>query len=430
MKKINVGIIGFGTVGKGVVKNLLKNGSAFSKKIGIPVKLVKVADKDIKSNRGIKLAKGMLVSNADLILEDESIDIVVELIGGIHPAKEFIKKALSKGKRVVTANKALLAEHGKELFEHAAKNNSEIFFEASIGGGIPVVKGLREGLAANKIYSIHAIINGTTNYILSRMGNEGISYREALKAAQKEGYAEANPKLDVGGMDSAHKIAILASLSSGKWIDLKDIHVKGIENVEQIDIDYARELGLVIKLLAVYKEKQDGIEVSVTPVMVKDKSMLAAVSAAYNAVLVEGDFVGNILYYGLGAGEKPTASAVVSDILDISRNILSGKSKPFILDFPNSRKKVKPMGKIRSRYYFRFRVIDKPGVLSKIAGVLGKHQISISSVIQKERNKGSAVPIVVMTHKACEKDVQKAIKLIDNLGMIKSKTVVYRVGGR
>ena len=197
MKKINVGIIGFGTVGKGVVKNLLKNSAAFSKKIGISVKLVKVADKNIKSNRGIKLAKGMLVSNPDLILEDDSIDIVVELIGGIHPAKEFIKKALSKGKRVVTANKALLAEHGKELFEHAAKNNSEIFFEASVGGGIPVLKGLREGLAANKIYSIHAIINGTTNYILSRMRDEGISYREALKAAQKEGYAEANPKLDV-----------------------------------------------------------------------------------------------------------------------------------------------------------------------------------------------------------------------------------------
>ncbi len=429
MKNIRVGIIGFGTVGKGVVKNLQKNTGVFSRDFGAPIELVRVVDKDIKTDRGIKLPEGMLVSDVEAIINDESIDIVVELIGGIEPAKTLIKKALSNGKSVVTANKALLAEYGEELFKHAGLNNREIFFEASVGGGIPIIKGLREGLAANRIFSIYAIINGTTNYILSRMKEERVSFKDALKAAKGEGYAEADSRLDISGMDSAHKIVLLSSIASGKWIELGKVNVEGIEKVEQIDIEYARELGFVIKLLAVYKEKSNGIEVRVNPTMVDDKGMLAAVTGAYNAILLEGDFVGNILYYGLGAGEKPTASAVVSDILDISRNIISGKSRPFIPDFPNKEKKIIDIGDIRSKYYFRFTVLDKTGVLSKIAGILGDNKISIASVIQKGRNKGNAVPIVVLAHKAYEKDMRRAIGIIDKLDVTKGKTVVYRVGG-
>ncbi|MCK9556045.1 homoserine dehydrogenase [bacterium] len=429
MKNIRVGIIGFGTVGKGVVKNLQKNTGVFSRDFGAPIELVRIADKDIKTDRGVKLPEGMLVSDVEAIINDESIDIVVELIGGIEPAKTLIKKALSNGKSVVTANKALLAEHGEELFKHAGLNNREIFFEASVGGGIPIIKGLREGLAANRIFSIYAIINGTTNYILSRMREEKVSFKDALKAAKGEGYAEADSGLDISGMDSAHKIVLLSSIASGKWIELRKVNVEGIEKVEQIDIEYARELGFVIKLLAVYKEKSNGIEVRVNPTMIDNKGMLAAVAGVYNAILLEGDFVGNILYYGLGAGEKPTASAVVSDILDISRNIISGKSKPFIPDFPNKEKKIIDIGDIRSKYYFRFTVLDKPGVLSKIAGILGDNKISIASVIQKGRNKGNAVPIVVLAHKAYEKDMRKAIGIIDKLDVTKGKTVVYRVGG-
>ncbi|MBN2191137.1 MAG: homoserine dehydrogenase, partial [Candidatus Aureabacteria bacterium] len=422
-------IIGFGTVGKGVVKNLQKNAGVFSRNFGAPVELVRIADKDVKTDRGVKLPEGMLVADAESIVNDKSIDIVVELIGGIEPAKSLIKKALANGKSVVTANKALLAEYGEELFRHAGSHNREIFFEASVGGGIPIIKGLREGLAANKIFSIYAIINGTTNYILSRMKEEKVSFKDALKAAKSEGYAEADSKLDISGMDSAHKIVLLSSIASGKWIELDKVYVEGIERVEQVDIEYARELGFVIKLLAVYKEKNNGIEVRVNPTMVDNKGMLAAVTGVYNAILLEGDFVGNILYYGLGAGEKPTASAVVSDILDVSRNMVAGKARPFIPDFPNREKKIIDIGDIRSKYYFRFTVLDKTGVLSRIAGVLGDNRISISSVIQKGRNKGNAVPIVVLTHKAYEKDMREAISIIDKLEVTKGNTVVYRVGG-
>ncbi|MDD5644844.1 MAG: homoserine dehydrogenase [bacterium] len=429
MKNIRIGIIGFGTVGRGVVKNLQRNLAVFRRHFGVPVELAKIADKDLKTDRGINIPQGMLISDAEEIVNDKSIDIVVELIGGIEPAMSLIKKALSNGKSVVTANKALLAEKGEELFKHAGLHNREIFFEASVGGGIPIIKGLREGLAANRIFSIYAIINGTTNYILSRMKEEKISFKDALKSAKDEGYAEADPRLDISGMDSAHKIVLLSSIASGKWIKLNEVYSEGIEKVDQIDIEYAKELGFVIKLLAVYKEKNNAIEVRVNPTMVGDKGMLAAVTGAYNAILLEGDFVGNILYYGLGAGEKPTASAVVSDILDISRNIISGKSRPFIPDFPNREKKIIGIGEIRSKYYFRFTVLDRTGVLSKIAGVLGDNKISISSVIQKGRNKGNAVPIVVLTHKAYERDMRDAIDIIDKMDVTKGKTVVYRVGG-
>ena len=340
-------------------------------------------------------------------------------------------KAIKNGKHVVTANKALLATHGKEIFKAAEKVGVKVGFEASVAGGIPIIKIISEGLVANKIKSIYGIINGTTNYILSKMSDENAGFSEVLKEAQKLGYAEADPTYDIEGIDSAHKLSILASLAYGAQFSIKDVYREGISWISAMDIEFARELGYKLKLLAIAKETNGKIELRVHPTMVPEDFLISKVDGVFNAVYVEGDAVGSTLYYGRGAGDMPTGSAVVSDIADISCNIVNktiGRNPLFSRD--EKGKNLLKMDDVRSRYFFRFSAIDKPGVLSRISGILGKYNISIASVIQKDRKEGKTVPLVVLTHIAREKDVLAAVKEINRLQIVTGKTVFIRVEGK
>ncbi|MCX7724007.1 MAG: homoserine dehydrogenase [Thermodesulfovibrio sp.] len=424
MKQVKIGIIGFGTVGTGTVKILLNQRELIKKRTGIDIILKRVADKDIKRPREITLPQGLLIPDAWEIINDPEIDIVVELVGGIHPAKDFIIEALKKGKHVVTANKALLAEHGNEIFSLAKEKGLQIGFEASVGGGIPIIKVMREGLVANKLLAIYGIINGTTNYILTKMTNEGIDFQDALRQAQELGYAEADPTLDIEGIDSAHKLTILASLAYGIPLSFNKTYCEGITKITAQDIAFAREFGYKIKLLAITKILNGEIELRVHPTMVPEDYLIAKVDGVFNAIYVEGDSVGATLYYGRGAGSMPTGSAVVADIVDIAKGV-----NPISLDF-SEKYSIKPIEEIESMYYFRFAALDRPGVLSKISGVFGEHNISIASVIQKGRSKGGAVPLVILTHKAKEKDVLEAVEKIDRLPVVAAKSVFIRVEGQ
>ncbi len=431
MRIINVGIIGFGTVGSGTAKILLSNREILSNKSGIDINIKKIADLDIKKDRGLKLPDNALINDAEKILNDPEIDIVVELIGGIKPAKDFILKAIRNKKHVVTANKALLAKEGNEIFSEAEKYGVEIGFEASVAGGIPIIKIIREGLIANKILAIYGIINGTSNYILTKMTDEGCEFADALKEAQRLGYAEADPTFDVEGTDSAHKLAILATLAYGMPLSLDKIYTQGITNITAQDIEFARELGYKIKLLAIAKSLDNKVELRVHPTMLPRDYFISKVDGVFNAVYVQGDAVGDALYYGRGAGDMPTGSAVVSDIIDIARNINKqsvGRINSNIAK--DSGLKIKNMDDVEAMYYFRFSALDKPGVLSKISGVLGNCNISIASVIQKGRRVGEAVPLIVLTHKAKEKDVVKAVSEIDKLSVVADKTLYIRVEGK
>jgi homoserine dehydrogenase len=428
---INVGIIGFGTVGTGTARILLNNRDLLRERTGIDINLKKIADIDIKRDRGIRLPKGILTAKADELFDDPDMHIVVELIGGTTVAKDLILKAIGSGKHVVTANKALLATHGAGIFRAAARRNIEIGFEASVAGGIPIVKVIREGLVANRIKAVYGIINGTTNYILTKMTEEKAEFSEVLKEAQKLGYAEADPTYDIEGIDSAHKIAILASLSYGSQFSIKDVYREGISWISPMDIEFARELGYKLKLLAIAKESDGKVELRVHPTMVPEEYLISKVDGVYNAVYVEGDAVGSTLYYGRGAGDMPTGSAVVSDIVEIARNIVTNSVGRIPLDSFRKKKSLMKMDDVQSMYYFRFSAIDKPGVLSKISGILGKYNISIVSVIQKGRHEGKAVPLVVLTHKARERNVLAAIKEINRLSMVVAgKTVFLRVEGK
>lgn len=428
---INIGIIGFGTVGTGTAGILIKNRKLLKDRTGVDINLKKIADLDIKRDRGIKLPKGVLTNNADSLIADPDIHIIVELIGGTTIAKELILKAIKSGKHVVTANKALLATHGKEIFKAAERSNVKVGFEASVAGGIPIIKIISEGLVANRIKSIYGIINGTTNYILSKMSDENAEFSEVLKEAQKLGYAEADPTYDIEGIDSAHKLAILASLAYGTQFTLKDVYREGISWISSMDIEFARELGYKLKLLAITKETNGKIELRVHPTMVPEDFLISKVDGVFNAVYVEGDAVGSTLYYGRGAGDMPTGSAVVSDIVDISCNIVNKNIGRNPLFFRAEKgKNLLKMDDVQSMYYFRFSAIDKPGVLSKISGILGKYNISIASVIQKDRREGKAVPLVVLTHLAREKDVLSAVKEINRLPIVAGKTVFIRVEGK
>ena len=428
---INIGIIGFGTVGTGTAKILIENRKLLRDRTGVDINLKKIADLDIKRDRGIKLPKGVLTTDADSVIKDPDIHIIVELIGGTTIAKEIMLKAIKNGKHVVTANKALLATHGKEIFKAAEKAGVKVGFEASVAGGIPIIKIISEGLVANRIKSIYGIINGTTNYILSKMSDENAGFAEVLKEAQKLGYAEADPTYDIEGIDSAHKLAILASLAYGTQFSLKDVYREGISWISSIDIEFARELGYKLKLLAITKETNGKIELRVHPTMVPEDFLISKVDGVFNAVYVEGDAVGSTLYYGRGAGDMPTGSAVVSDIADISCNIVNktvGRNPLFSRD--GNVKNLLKMDDVISRYFFRFSAIDKPGVLSRISGILGKYNISIASVIQKDRREGKTVPLVVLTHSAREKDVLAAVKEINRLQIVTGKTVFIRVEGK
>jgi homoserine dehydrogenase len=431
---ISVGMIGFGTVGTGVARLLLENAPLIRRRVGIPVNLVRVADLDTIRDRGIRLQEGVLTSDAARVLEDPSIDIVLELIGGDDPAKRFILEAIRRGKHVVTANKALLAVQGEELFEAAARHRVDLGFEASVGGGIPVIRALTQGLAANTILSLYGIINGTSNYILSRMTREGLEFRQVLMEAQRAGYAEADPTFDVAGIDSAHKLAIMVTLAYGMAVNFKEVYMEGITHLTPLDIAYARELGYTIKLLGIAKFLETDIEARVHPTMIPTDSPVAQVEGVYNAIQLVGDAVGDIVLYGQGAGAMPTASAVVSDVIDIARNLLTGASGrvPPTSFQPNQRRplRVRPIEEITSLYYLRFMVVDRPGVLSQISGVLGRHGISISSVLQKGRKEGQTVPVVIMTHQANERNVQAALRDINRMAFISEPTTLIRVEGQ
>jgi len=428
MKKINVGIIGFGNVGSGVVKILRERKTFLSDKIGTEINVKKICDKDINSKRNVSVDRALLTTNVKDIIDDPQIDIVVELIGGIQPAKDFIVEALNKGKSIVTANKALLSEYGNELFALAKDRGKSIYFEASVGAGIPIIKSLREGLVANKFCSVFGIVNGTSNYILSRMSDENISFADALKEAQKKGFAESNPSLDIEGMDSAHKLIILTYLCFGKMVSKKDMFVEGITQVSLADVNYAKELGYQIKLLAIAKKEQDELEVRVHPTLLPDDHMLSSVREVFNAIYVESDLAGELLFYGPGAGQLCAASAVVSDLVDLTQGIKAGLFRP-TLNFAsdNAIKKVRKVEDFESKYYIRFMALDKPGVLAKISGVLARFGISISSVTQKEKLRSQAVPVVMLTHEAKEKNLRAALAEINRLDAVKEKVVAIRI---
>lgn len=433
MKKdgINIGIIGFGIVGSGTAKVLLNNKDILKERLGFELNLKRIADLDITTDRGIKIPEGVLTTDVNRLFNDPEIDIVVELIGGIKPAKDFIMKAIQNGKHVVTANKALLATHGTEIFNAAREKGVEVGFEASVAGAIPIIKVMKEGLIANRIKAIYGIINGTSNYILTKMTDENVEFADALKEAQALGYAEADPTFDIEGIDTAHKLTILATLSYGIPLSFSSVHIEGISKITAQDINFASELGYKVKLLAITKETDGEIELRVHPTMLPKDYLIAKVDGPFNAIYVEGDATGSTMYYGRGAGSVPTGSAVVSDIADIARNIQKNAigRVPTILKISGD-VRIRKMDDITSRYYFRFSALDKPGVLSKISGILGNHNISITSVIQKGRMVGEAVPLVVLTHEAKEKDMRQAIEEIDKLPVVMGKTVIIRVEGK
>jgi len=430
-KAVNVGIIGYGTVGTGTARILLKKQNDIQRKSGFPVRLKKIADLDIKRNRGLTLPHGVLTNDPDAVLNDPDIDIIVELIGGIQPAKEIIIKALKNGKPVVTANKALLAEAGREIFKTARKNKVEVGYEASVAGSIPIIKVVRESLIGNNLSNLYGIINGTANYILTKMTEEGVEFETALKEAQTLGYAEADPTFDIEGIDSAHKLTILATLAFGIPFSFKKVYTEGITRITPLDIQFASEFGYKIKLLAIAKQAGMDVELRVHPTMLPADDLISSVNGVFNAIYVEGDATGEAMYYGKGAGEMPTGSAVVSDIVDIAKNIMTGAAERIhgINMSGNPDLKVKRMEDIRTSYYLRYAAIDKPGVLSRISGILGSHNISIKSMIQKGRKKEKAVPLVMMTHEAREKDMVRALKEINRLSIVSGKTMYLRVEG-
>ncbi len=431
MKTISLGLIGFGTIGTGVVKLLQESMELIRKRLGANIILKKIADLDITTPRQVTVENSLITIDANDILDDHEISIVIELIGGYEPARSFILEAIRRKKHVVTANKALLATYGNEIFKAAEENGIDIGFEASVGGIIPIIKTLKESLVANRITSIFGIINGTSNYILSKMTDEGKSFESVLKEAQKLGFAEADPTFDIEGVDTAHKLAIILSLAYGKRVKLEDIHREGITGISQRDIEFARELGYRIKLLAIATQRGEYIEARIHPTMIPLNHLLANVNGNFNAFHVVGDAAGSVFLYGQGAGMMPTASAVVGDIVDISRNVLMGISGRVparsIREYVINDIELMSFNDIVTNYYFRFAALDRPGVLSRIAGILGENNISIAAVIQKGRQKAGPVPIVMTTHKSKENDVQKAIREIDRLEIIHGKTVVIRI---
>jgi len=428
MKKVNIGIIGFGNVGSGVVKILRERKAMLSGKIGTEISLKKICDLNITASRNVSLNENMLTKNAADILEDPLIDIVVESIGGIHPAKEFIAEALKKGKHVVTANKALLASEGRELFALARDCGKSIYFEASVGAGIPVIKSIREGLVANKFESIFGIVNGTANYILSAMAGKDCSFSAALNEAKIKGYAEKNPALDIEGIDSAHKLILLIYLCFGKFININEVYIEGISSISLADINYARELGFSIKLLAIVKKEGNSLEVRVHPTMIRNSHMLSSVDGVFNAIYISSDLAGDLLFYGPGAGQLSAASAIVADLVDLTQNIKAGMFRPTLNTIQDPAiDKLCPSDEFESRYYIRFVTLDKPGVLAKISGILSKFEISIASVTQKEKHKAKSVPIVMIIHEAKEKNLRTALEIINRLNIIQEKTVAIRI---
>ena len=435
MRQVRLGLLGLGTVGAGVVKLLTAQRSTLEERAGCGLELAGIADLDTTTPRdGLDvhdLKRRGVFKSADEILRDPETAIVIELIGGLEPARSFILKALAAGKHVVTANKALLAHHGAELYEQARRHGVTLAFEAAVAGGIPLIRSVKEGLVANRILSVFGIVNGTCNYILTKMTDEGLDFGMVLKEAQAQGYAEADPTFDIEGNDSAHKLQILVTLAFRTFVDLKAIHTEGITKVTAQDIEYARELGYRIKLLAIAKATAGGVEARVHPTMIPASSPLAAVSGVFNAVFINGDAVGDLMFYGRGAGQLPTASAVWSDILEIAHRS-AHDIRSTGLELPSAAANglaLQPMEGVRTSYYLRVMAQDRPGVLSRITGVLGDNNMSIASMIQKGRGPREAVPVVMMTHEARELDMRRALSAIDRLPDVASATTMIRVEG-
>ena len=423
-KFINVGLIGYGTVGKGVVKILEANKKIALRKVGKPIKVKSICDL-------YPIDKpGLYVKNFRDIIKDPEIDVIVELIGGYEPARTIIIEALKAGKNVVTANKAVLAKYWDQIFTTAQECHKSIYYEASVGGVIPVVQGLSEGMASEEILEIKGILNGTTNFILSEMTKKSVEYGEALKGAQKAGFAEANPSFDVDGIDTANKLAILASLAWGGWIKVKDIAVKGIADLDIDDVMIAKEFGYDIKLIGSAEKTKNGIDLSVQPCLISHENVFATVENEYNAVMITGKDSGDILFYGKGAGQGPAASAVVSDIINMSEFIVTNTAGivPDVVYDKKTKLKIMPSGKSKAAYYLRFNVVDKPGVLSKISGILGKFKVSIASVSQPDMEDEGITQVIVTTHKTSRENLEKALKQIDaTKSIVKAKTVKIKI---
>ena len=426
-KETRMGIIGFGTAGAGVAANILANSDVIASRAGVKLVLAKVADLDITTDRGVRIPEGVLTTDAAEAIREA--DIVVELVGGTTVAKKFILDAIRAGKPVVTANKALLALHGEEIFSAAEAAGVDVYYEASVAGGIPIIKALREGLVSNRIHRIYGIMNGTCNYILTRMENEGADFNTVLADAQKLGYAEANPSLDIDGFDTAHKTAILAALAFGEWFGLDPVHVEGIRDLELADLRYAEELGYRIKLLSVIKESEGNVQMSVRPTLIPRNTLLANISDVFNGVLVEGDTVGQTLFYGRGAGRNATASAVVADLTDVAINLAVGSVRRTPAFRPGKLfRRVLTMEESESRFYLRLQVRDCPGVIASIAQILADKSISISSLIQHERREADGtVALVILTHSAAEKSLRAALAELATLSINQSPVKLMRI---
>jgi homoserine dehydrogenase len=429
MKTIQVGLIGLGNVGVGMVHILQQQAALIAGRLGAQLVLKRIATLHPERPRAVSLPAAAMTTDALALVRDPDIAIVVELIGGYEPARTYLLEALRQGKHVVTANKALLAKHGQEIFHTASTLERDIGFEASVGGGIPIIRSIKEGLVANQFLSITSIINGTSNYILSHMSDQGLDFAEVLKAAQELGYAEADPTFDIEGIDAAQKLALLASLAFGSWVSYEDIYIEGISRLTQLDIAYARELGYRVKLLALAKMDQGQLDVRVHPALVATQSWLANVNGVYNAVALRGDAVGQQMLIGRGAGALPTGSAVVGDLVDVARNILKGSEGRVPPPQSLHSLPLKDIHAIICKYYLRFQVLDQPGVLAAIAGILGQHQISIESVIQKGRGheSGATVSVVMMTHEAEERSMRAALQTIQSLAFVQGETMCIRV---
>jgi homoserine dehydrogenase len=431
MQQVNLGMIGGGTVGSGVFHAWQKNGGLMAARLGVKINFRKIAVKAFDEPRPYRIDRNLMTTDWQEVVNDPVINVVIELVGGCGIAKTMVLAALAQGKTVVTANKALISAHGPELFAAAAKYGANLYFEASVCGGIPIIKSLREGFVANQFPAIYGIINGTCNYILSRMKAEGADFADVLADAQKHGYAETPPDLDIDGHDAQHKIGILASLAHGFWADHHEIHTEGIRDVSKIDMQFAEKLGYTIKLLGIAKQisgKKPGVQVSVYPTLIPNAHVLASVNGVFNACFVRGDIVGDTLFYGRGAGKDATASAVLSDVADAALDLKNGtkvRVAPFVACAKNGR--VVPMDEIVSRYYVRFSVVDRPGVLAKIAAIFATANIGISSVIQPEGHEGESVPLIFMIHDAPNAAMRKALEKISKLPAVKGKPVMFRV---
>ena len=424
---LNIGLLGCGTVGGGVVKLLAKNRDTITTKTGSEIKIKKVLERDLQKCRNLGLSDDLITDSFDDIVNDDSIDIIVELIGGIEPAYTFIIAAMKNGKHVVTANKDLIAIKGKELFAAALENNVDFYFEASVAGGVPIIYPLKQSLAANQIEEIIGILNGTTNYILTKMSQEGRDYQEVLREAQALGYAESDPAADVGGLDSARKLAILSSIAFNSRVTLDDVYVEGITAITPQDIQYARELGFVVKLLAIAKEVDGQIQARVHPAFIPFNHPLAFVNGVFNAVFVRGDAVGEIMHYGRGAGEMPTASAVVGDIIEVGRN-MAFSTNTRIGCTCYEEKSILPISELDAQYYIRMTVTDRPGVLAGIAGVFGKNGVSLATVLQKA-NREKLAELILITHTVKEKALQESLAILRGMDIVGEINNVVRLEG-